>query len=338
VRPLVSILIPAYNAGPWIDDTIRSALAQTWPHKEIIVVDDGSKDATLARARAFESQGVTVFSQPNQGAATARNQALALSKGDYLQWLDADDLLAPNKISRQLDALGGEPQPRTLLSAAWGTFYYRTSKARFSPTPLWHDLSPLEFTRLKLSEGECFMQTATWLVSRVLTEAAGPWDTSLSYDDDGEYFGRVIKASAGIKFIPESRVYYRVTDAARLSFVGTSPRKLQSAFRAMELQIGYLRAMVDNAETRKACVRYLQRYLFHFYRERPEIVARMDAMAAELGGRLEPPSTRWKYSWIEKLFGWKAAIRAQSFLPGVRASLVKKWDRTLFRLERSTPG
>src|ERR1700741_4422028 len=103
MRPLVSILIPAFNASEYIADTIRSALAQSWPRKEIIVVDDGSTDATLPIARGFRSREVSVLTQPNQGAATARNTALSRCQGDVIQWLDADDLLAPDKIARQME-------------------------------------------------------------------------------------------------------------------------------------------------------------------------------------------------------------------------------------------
>ena len=79
--PLVSILIPAYNAEAWIADTIRSALAQTWTRKEIIVVDDGSHDRTLAIATEFAGAGVSVVAEPHQGAAGTRNRAFALSRG-----------------------------------------------------------------------------------------------------------------------------------------------------------------------------------------------------------------------------------------------------------------
>src|SRR6266436_10021329 len=101
---LVSILIPAYNAEPWIADTVRSALAQTWPRKEIIVVDDGSRDETLSIAQQFASKTVSIVAQENRGAAAARNKALELCQGDYIQWLDADDLLAPDKVARQMEA------------------------------------------------------------------------------------------------------------------------------------------------------------------------------------------------------------------------------------------
>src|ERR1017187_8423307 len=129
MKPLVSILIPAYNAQAWISDTLRSAITQTWQQKEIIVVDDGSTDQTLTIARQFESDSVRVFTQKNQGAAAARNKAFSLSQGDYIQWLDADDLLAPDKIARQMEVLARCKSKRTLLSGAWGKFYYRKSRS-----------------------------------------------------------------------------------------------------------------------------------------------------------------------------------------------------------------
>src|SRR5260370_32879159 len=98
MKPLVSILIPAYNAEAWIADTIQSALAQTWAHKEIVIVDDGSKDRTSAIARKFAGPSVTVFSQPNQGAAAARNKAFGMFRGDYIQQLESADLLLPVKV------------------------------------------------------------------------------------------------------------------------------------------------------------------------------------------------------------------------------------------------
>ena len=102
MKPLVSILVPAYNAAPYIAETLDSALAQTWQNIEIVVVDDGSRDDTLAIAKTYESKRVKVISQENKGASTARNRALKAAQGDFIQYLDADDLLAPDKIERQL--------------------------------------------------------------------------------------------------------------------------------------------------------------------------------------------------------------------------------------------
>src|SRR5688572_5630451 len=215
MKLLVSILIPAYNAQEWISDTVESALAQTWPRKEIVIVDDGSKDDTLAIARRYASKEVVVVNQPNKGGAAARNTAFAHCQGDYIQWLDADDLLGRGKIANQMRVAERSGDPRILLSSAWAHFMYRPSAARFSPTPLWHDLQPVEWMLRKWSHN-LHMQTATWLVSRELTEGAGPWNTELLGDDDGEYFSRVVLASRGIRFVPESKVYYRNVGTNRL--------------------------------------------------------------------------------------------------------------------------
>src|SRR5215831_7881699 len=221
---LVSILVPAFNAEKWIADAIDSAVKQTWPRKEIIVVDDGSRDATLSIAQRCSSKEVKVVSQENQGAAAARNRAYSLCQGDYIQWFDADDLLGPDKIARQMGAVERGEGSHTLLSSAWGTFMYRPRRAHFVPTPLWCDLTPTEWLFRKMGQN-LHMQTATWLVSRELTEAAGRWNTRLLGDDDGEYFCRVLLASDGTRFITGANVFYRMSGYGRLSYIGVSDRK-----------------------------------------------------------------------------------------------------------------
>jgi len=333
MKPLVSILIPAYNAETSIGESLRSAQAQTWERKEIIVVDDGSGDQTLAVAQQFASGWVQVLHQKNQGAAAARNTALSRSQGDYIQWLDADDLLAADKISRQIEALGENSDPRTLLSSSWGRFLYRPHRAKFVPNSLWCDLSPYEFLRRKL-EQRVFMQTAVWLVSRELTNAAGPWDTNMVSDDDGEYFCRVLLASDAIRFVPEAKVYYREVRGNRLSQVGRSDRKLEGLWRSMQLHMGYLRSLEDSSRTRAACVQYLQNYLITFYSLRPDIVEQMQKQAQELGGQLEAPRLPWKYQWIKELAGWDWAKRAQLFLPQIKWAAMHLWDNALFHMEK----
>jgi glycosyltransferase involved in cell wall biosynthesis len=328
LKPLVSILIPAFNAEEWIADTLRSAIVQTWDPKEIIVVDDGSTDRTLAVARQFESNGVRVYTQANCGAAAARNEAFRLSSGSYIQWLDADDLISPDKIALQMENAQSE---RTLLSAAWGSFLYRHNRTVFVRTALWDDLSPLEWLARKM-EHNLHMQTATWLVSRELTEAAGPWNTTLLVDDDGEYFCRVLLASDGVRFVPNARVYYR-TVGNSLSYIGLSERKIQAQWRSMLLHINYLRSLEDSDRTRNACVQYLRNWLIHFYPDQPEIVNEADRLSTELGAHLGHPHLSWKYSWIRILFGWDLAKAVQLSARGLRWSLQRLWDKIQFRIE-----
>jgi glycosyltransferase involved in cell wall biosynthesis len=332
MKPLVSILIPAFNAQEWIGETIESALGQSWPRKEIIIVDDGSTDATLAVARRYESAEVRVVTQPNSGGAAARNAAYKLCQGDYIQWLDADDLLGPDKIEKQL-ARAADGNRRILLSSGWAPFMYRRAAARFKPTALWQDLEPVEWMVRKWTYN-LHMQTATWLVSRELTEAAGPWDTQLLGDDDGEYFTRVILASEGIRFAPGAQVFYRIVGANRLSYIGASSRKLEAHLLSMRLQIGYLRAVADSAEVRAAILSYLQTWFHHFYPERPDLVREMRELAASVGGELQVPSLGWKYAWIGTLFGRTAAKRVKLNYNVGKTFIKRSVDKTLYSLAR----
>ena len=101
MSPLVSILIPCYNAERWVKQCIESALAQTYPSKEVIVADDGSTDGTLEVLESFGDK-IQVLQTGHAGANVARNKLVAASRGDWLQFLDADDYLLPEKIADQI--------------------------------------------------------------------------------------------------------------------------------------------------------------------------------------------------------------------------------------------
>lgn len=335
-KPLVSILIPAYNAEEWIAETIQSAMAQTWQRKEIIVLDDGSRDRTAEVARRFASKQVAVVSKENQGAAATRNYAFQMCQGDYIQWLDADDLLAPDKVERQLAALRDEADPRKLLSSSWAYFKYRARRAHFTSNELWQDLSPVEW--LVRSMGlNLYMQTATWLTSRELAEAAGPWDTRLLIDDDGEYFCRALLASNGTRFVPEAKMWYRIAPSNRLSRIGASDRKKTALLVSMKLHVQYLRLLEESERTRKACLNYLQTWYPNFHPGRPDLASEVRALAANLGGQIEAPRLHWKYAWMKPLFGWQAATRAQDIVPEFKTACLRRWDKVMYRLEERKP-
>ncbi len=270
MKPIVSILIPAYNAEPWIADTIKTALAQTWPRTEIIVVDDGSRDQTLSIARQFASKNISVVTQENQGAAAAR---------------------------------------------------------------IWCDLSPVEWLIRKMGQN-LHMPPATWLVSRELTQAAGPWDTRLSLDDDGEYFCRVILASDAIRFVPDAKVFYRASSSDSLSSIDESEKKLISQFLSMQLHVSYVRSLEESERVRAACLNYLQTRFIRFYPERVALVKQLEQLAAILGGRLEVPQLSWKYSWMRKVFGWTVTKRIRQYYNRWKSSVTRSWDKAFFHLER----
>ena len=97
--PLVSVIIPMYNAQCYIEETIQSVLDQTWSNIEIIVVDDGSTDDSYDIVANIKSNKIRLFHQDNQGAPKSRNFGFLQSKGEYIQYLDADDLLSPSLLS-----------------------------------------------------------------------------------------------------------------------------------------------------------------------------------------------------------------------------------------------
>lgn len=334
MTPLVSILIPAYNSERWIAQSIESALAQTWPRKEIIIVDDGSRDNTLGVSRRYQSSSVQVLTQPNGGASAARNTALRSAQGDYIQWLDADDLLHPEKIAAQLEAIHFAPTSLYLLSSAWGEFYSKPERAKFAPNPLWEDLSPAEWLRRKM-QFNLWMSIESWLVSRELTQKAGPWDPALRRDNDGEYFCRVLRASAGTVFVACAKSYVRRGVAGSVSSdAELSDAKLTSLYESLSRHVAILRSLEDSENSRMACLAFLQNWLHLFYPEKPLLVEKLKKLASELGGDLREPSLPWKYDIVRKLLGWRAAKQIRGQLLRTKHHLAGRysWCRVLMDL------
>jgi glycosyltransferase involved in cell wall biosynthesis len=324
---LISILIPAFNAERWIGEAIDSAKDQTWPRREIIVVDDGSSDRTLAIARGHEAGWIKVVGQDHAGSAAARNRALRQAQGGFIQWLDADDVLSPDKIARQLDHPDAKPDSRVLMSSAWAKFYSRPERGRFRPSSLWQDLEPAEWITRKLQEG-AWMAIESWLVSRKLTELAGPWDESLTVDVDGEYFCRVVSRSDRVVFVPGAESYCRTGNFGSVGSVANlTDIKLDSLLRSRAMQIDMLRGLEDSARTRAAGRDALQRLTIYYYPEEPELFRRASDLARTLGGGLGPPELGWKYGWIRRLLGWRAAKATRRALQRAKVRIEKGWDR-----------
>jgi hypothetical protein len=330
VAELVSILIPAYNADKWIRQTIESALKQTWDSKEIIIVDDGSEDQTLDIAKTFESRYVKIVSQINSGASSARNRAFALSKGAFIQWLDADDLLAADKISVQMNAANKEKSNLILYSAPHGVFYHRYNKAKFRPDSLWQDLSPVEWLITNCLEN-LWMNPAAWLVNRAIAEKAGPWNEQLSMDDDGEYFARVVATSERVKFVGESRCYYRQSSFRQVSRA-MSEKALGSLFLSATLRIRSLLFLEDSERTRKASLALLETSLPHFYPENLDLLQKIADLAKELGGELTPPKIGLLSGLLQNLCGAKSARKLRRTLRQSRLAAAVKWDEIMYKL------
>jgi glycosyltransferase involved in cell wall biosynthesis len=332
VSELVSILIPAYNAEKWIKLTIESALNQTWQNKEIIIVDDGSVDKTFQIARKYESATVKVVTQENSGASAARNRAFSCAQGDYIQWLDAEDLMAPNKIEEQMKAADNGRTSRTLILSPHGVFYWRPEKARFIRNSLWQDLSPIEWLTIKNSEN-LWCCPVGWLISRRLTDMAGPWDERLSLNDDGEYFCRVIVKSKWVKFVSEARCYYRDSSFNQLSRK-VSERAVQSWLLSQKLCYAHILSLENSDRIRRIYLELLQKWLPYFYSANNDYFELLNTVAQELGGKLMPPHFGTNENILRKLFGDRRGLQIMNQLRKVKLDTIVKWDELLYLISR----
>ncbi|QOC22007.1 glycosyltransferase [Wenzhouxiangella sp. AB-CW3] len=191
--PLVSVIIPAFNAARFLPRALVSVAGQSYPAARIetIVIDDGSTDNTLAIAQALEGQvsGVKVFSQPNQGVAAARNLAIAVSSGELIAFLDADDRWLPDKIAAQVGIYQADPDVGLIHCGFDFVDQHGTA------LPDWPRRSRLDQGDVLL-EFLCdfFLITSAVMVPRKVLEKVGGFDETLKVGEDNELFLRIVSA------------------------------------------------------------------------------------------------------------------------------------------------
>lgn len=297
MTPLVSIVIPCYNASAYLADTLDCAFRQTWSSIEVILVDDGSTDDSLPIAERYTEKGLTLLTQANRGAAAARNAGLKRATGDYIQYLDADDLMAPEKIECQLEKL--IQNPKAVAMCAWGRFYEDEREAYFPDEPTYRDFDPTDFLCLLYAENR-MMHPAAWLVPRPIAEEAGPWNEELTLDDDGEYFGRVVLAAERLLFVRQAETYYRSGIEESLS-KQRSLKALQSQFRSTELCCERLLNSKDSVETRHACLCRWQQFYTEIAGIDQELGEKVAAQIGALGGQLPQKNGSFALDLARKL-------------------------------------
>lgn len=308
---LVSILMPCRNAAPWIGQALDSALQQTWPRIEIIVVDDGSTDGSGRIARKFVSPRCQVVRQEPRGASAARNHALSLAQGDFIQYLDADDLLGPDKIACQLAAM----RDRGKMALSWSSAVYlleasEEGRSRYEPARAAERDGAEFLTRLWGSENPAGMMLVhQWLATRELIARAGPWNEELSVDDDGEFFARVVLAAGERIPVPGACCYYRKFRHRRnLSAAG--PRR--SAVAAACLKAGHLLHRRSDERTRRAVARLLTQEIIDAYPDPGYRVGTEFLHKHGLSLAREVVAPPW-FQRAAPVIGWKATRRLQDF-------------------------
>jgi glycosyltransferase involved in cell wall biosynthesis len=204
--PLVSVVVPAYNAEETVLQTIHSIRGQTFTNFEILVIDDGSTDNTVARLQTIRDSRLQIFSYPHEGLAAVRNRGIEKSLGEFISFIDADDLWTPDKLELQVQAL--RERPDAAIAYSWTAFI--DHKARF--------LFAKERSRL---EGDvypellrhCFIASGSnVLVRRRCAVALGGFDTGIPSAQDWDFCLRVAERWP-FAVVPRYQILYRISQS-----------------------------------------------------------------------------------------------------------------------------
>ncbi len=202
--PVVSVVVPAYNAGRFIAATVESALRQSFQAIEVLVIDDGSSDDTAAQLRQFNDPRLVVAQQPNQGAPATLNTAVGMARGEYIAFLDHDDLWIDSKVARHLEAFGQHPG----LTATFSWYGLIDQRGLRIPLGTHHWRGSIEFSQLL--EDFVIGCTSALMMRRDAIREAGGFDTQFPRCHDLDLVLRVsLQHPASICAVPEELALYR---------------------------------------------------------------------------------------------------------------------------------
>jgi len=228
MKKLVSVIIPCFNAEKWLTEAIDSCLKQSYLKIEIIVVNDGSTDNSLEIMKSY-SDKIVWETGPNRGGNHARNRGFALSSGDYIQYLDADDYLLPEKIERQVRFL-----EETEADVVYGDWRYRQHLP--DGTSFLDNINisgPKEDFLESLLANHRWVPPVALLYTRDSVERCGGWDENLKAGQDRDFLMSVVVSGSKIVYQPGCYSIYRKYGNTTIS---TSNRKrlLESHWFLME--------------------------------------------------------------------------------------------------------
>lgn len=311
--PLVSVVIPTHNSARWVGDTLRSVAGQSYPNLDVIIVDDGSTDGSVEIAKQFGSR---VFLLPNSSAGEARNHGFEHARGEYIQFLDSDDIISSDKIAAQvavLEAAGSE-----WIAACPLTYFYdgdepsqstREDGEWIADTNTVGDwiatILGLDGRQWRMIPGGCH------LAPRSLVERAGPWMTQPTPDDDGEFFLRLAIASKGIKGTA-GRLYYRkFHNSASLSGL-VNERWCRGVYHTIERKLSSLLTFRNDREAFRYAAESYAALAFTAYPDFPGIYRESLVAARRYGIHSAIPNFATPFgAMTARVFGWKAAKRLQ---------------------------
>lgn len=315
-NPLVSIIIPVYNSELYLEEAIKSCLNQSYSNIEIIIIDDGSEDNSFNIAKEYESEQVRVITQQNTGACAARNKGIDLSNGEYIQFLDSDDIISPQKIENQLNILNKEDES-VIGSSSWIKFNESINNISFSRQFLDQDWnSPIEWL-LNSWNGYGMGLTNMWLTPKKLLEKAGRWNEKLLVNQDGEFFNRVLLHASSINFCETAYAYYRSGENQVVSRV-YSQSKAKSLLLSYQLYVENTLKFEDSNRVRCALCNNFLMFIYQYYEKYPELVKEAKNEMNKLGIRKLKPVGGKNFKNIAKIIGFENTLNIRKILMKIK--------------------
>ncbi|GHA50417.1 glycosyl transferase [Salinimicrobium marinum] len=243
MKIVVSIIIPTYNRANLLRETLISVSKQKLANWECIIVDDGSEDHTRFVVREFTDadKRFNYYERPSsykKGASSCRNYGFLKSQGEYIQWLDDDDLMSENKLASQVQTL--KSYESAIATCDWDILWPGKKYFRRNLLIGKDNLTPKEYFE-ELRKQQTFVPPHTFLAPRYVVEKAGLWHPNLTLNDDAEFFARVILQAKKVVSSPNCHVLYREHDGDRLSHQINSNR-LYSLLDSLRLIHSHLKS------------------------------------------------------------------------------------------------
>lgn len=306
--------MPAYNAGKYIAEAIHSILDQTYTQWELIIVDDGSTDDTIAVLQQFTDPRISVHQQGNSGQCAAANKAFTLSKGSLIKFMDADDLISPGYIAEQVKRI--EDRNDVIASAAWGRFYNDDiSTLKLNEDVIRQDCKPIDWLVSSMDGKQAMMQCAIWLIPKAVLQKSGLWDEGLSLINDFEFIIRVLLNADEIRFAENSVLYYRSGLQNSLSSLKSEKGAL-SAYNSINMGTSYMLAFEPSIRVKMVCAACFQNFVYSFYPFHKALIKLAEHKIKELGGTTSTFPSGGYTRLLQKIIGWKNVKKLKLLLPG----------------------
>lgn len=298
MQPLVSILIPCYNGAPWVHRAIETALAQTWPNKEVVVLDDGSTDNSLEIIHRYAGR-VRIATQVNGGQNVSRNHLTQLSRGEWLVYLDADDELAPDSVEKKM-------QFADEADAIYGTFeiacFVGQEKTRASFKAALDFADPVA-----AAFNWEFPNTSSFVFRRSAIVEVGQWNTAIKNCTDYDVYFKLLMKGKRFRAAPDSLSLYRQWSLNQAVYQDPS-RKLRTRLQMMWIFAQELKSTGRLYANRKTA---FEQATFGLIRmlgltDRRE-AARHQTQLMEWDAHFSPKACTTYYQLAYLLFGFNAA-------------------------------